>query len=533
MARQRMYLYERGYVDYVSNLRAFGRWLRRSCRDIWGWFWEGPGATVFEWLLRVAVVAGAAWLSYLYIQYENQHGRNPFASIGDLMPILGIFFFAAIVLYGWKAAVHVVARASTGASAAGIILVIAVILLAMAFPVAALYLTVLFVLTALSFTIFLPMRAAEEIWLLYRRIARRCPYNDCGGHGLPIHICSCGTQYDDLLPSFYGIFHHTCRHGRTTVKLPTIDLLGRNKLPRLCRVCKRPLVVSEFGELSEQPIAIVGGPSVGKTVFLRQATHELRQRLNALPGASVKITEGQERILAQDLALLNRGQVVAKTSGDVMEAFGLAVRVPRAKLRALLYLYDAPGEDFLSIRRFGRMQVIQYLTGIVLIADPFSLPAVADYARQLKQQVSPSETPFHDVVSVLIGGVNQMLVRQPTDKCRVPLAVVISKMDAITADILPDVAHWKVGEEPPAAVRNARYRAVLDKLGAGASIRALELKFVEVQYFGCTALGRSPDLRNIARFEPVGVIEPILALSRIDLNMLTASAGRILSRSGT
>jgi hypothetical protein len=423
------------------------------------------------------------------------------------------------VLLGYKPVVHWLTRLVAATTASGLILALAVVMLAVAVVVFSGYLLVLFVLTALSFLVFVPIRLAHGLWLLQRRIAYRCPYDDHGvDAGLPVHICSCGRQYDDLQPSFYGIFYHTCRHSNgEVVKLPTMDWWGRNKLPRLCRGCKRPLVFSSIGELSDRPIAVVGGPSAGKTIFLRQATRQLRDRLGAWPGAKAHIESAEQAdVLEQDLALLDQGQVLAKTSGDVSQAFGLAVRIPK-RLHSLLYIYDAPGEVFLTMERFGRKQVVRYLGGVILLVDPFSLPALADYARRLGSELKPSETPFHDVVSVFINGINQTLMRQAGDKCDVPVAVVVGKADAFPTRDLPFLANLcSAGERSPDGALNARCRAALEQLGEGRSIRALEQKFSRVQYFACSALGRLPDRRNTAPFQPLGVTEPFLWLLGLD-----------------
>ena len=519
MARQRMYLFERAYIDYGTRIRTFGSKLWEICGNIWNWFWRGPGGRALDIILRASVIIVAIILCVLYVRYENSHGRG--FSLSTLGAIVVIFVFASIVLWGWKAPLHFATRLLAGVSASGSILVLSVVAIALALAVFSSYLLLLFALTAFSFVIFLPMRAGQELSLLYRRIAYRCPYDDCSGQGLPIHICSCGQQYTDLLPSFYGIFYHTCRHGTQEVKLPTMDFLGRNKLPRLCGTCKRPLILSSIGELSERPIVVVGGPSAGKTIFLRQATRQLRKHLSTLPSARVHIdSEEQEHALTQDLMQLDQGQVIAKTAGNIMQAFGLAVRIPKKRVNSLLYLYDAPGEHFLTMERFGQKQVLRHLAGIILLVDPFSLPGLSDHAHRLAASLQPSEIPFYNIVSVLINGVNQMLVRRPVDKCDVPLAVVISKADALPWKDLPFLAN--LGPDHPIDLDNSLYstrcREALEKLGEGRSIRALEQKFSNMQYFACSALGRMPNGKNTAPFQPLGVAEPFLWLLRISTN---------------
>jgi len=507
MARRRMYVFERAYVDYVARLRGFIQPTRTVCASVWTSFWSGSGAVVIERLLQVLIVVVSIAFASMYAQYERAHGRG--VTGGTLGVFTIIVLYVSLLLWGWKAPVHFFARLLSAASATAIVLLVAIAAIAVATLVFSPYLLFLVGLTALSVILFLPMRGAQELWLLYRHIAYRCPYDDCLWTGLPIHICSCGDVYPDLLPSFYGIFHHVCRHGGKEVKLPTMDTLGRSKLPRLCGGCKRPLIYSSLGELPEWPIAIVGGASAGKTAFVRQATRRLIEQFNTVSGATVSVDSStQELEQRREMDLMNIGQVPAKTAGDKMLAIGLAVRIPK-RFECLLYLFDAPGEDFATMERFGRKQVMQHIRGVVLLIDAFSLSALSDHTRHTRSAINPSPTSLRAVIANLIHNVDLRLVRRTEDKCEVPLAVVLSKADAFPADDYPFLANLcpRDGIAADDAL-SARCRAALDKLGEGSSIRALEQKFTNVRYFACSALGRIPDLRNTNPFEPVGVTEP-------------------------
>jgi hypothetical protein len=467
--------------------------------------------------VRLAVVAAGLGLGIRYLAYEQEHGQG--VSAWTVLVFCLLSAGTAIVLWEWKVPVHFAARAASAAVAVATVLLLGTVALAMLVAVFATYLLALFTATALSVVAFVPMRTIHAAWLLWRRIYRRCPYDDCGRGGLPIHICTCGERYADLLPSFYGLFHHTCRHADGEVKLPTLDFLGRNRLPRLCRHCQRPLVLSSLGELPEQPVAVVGGPSAGKTVFLRQATRALRDRLAVLPGSQVQVdAAAHERDLASDLQLLDRGQVPAKTGGDVMQALGLAMRLPRPhRLRSLLYLFDAPGEHFASLERFGRKQVVQHLGGIILLVDPFALPPLVEQGRRQAAGLKPSEAPLDHVVGVLLAGVNQLLVHQPAEKCSVPLAVVLAKADALPVAEHSYLAGLSPADGlPPTAGHSGQCREALVRLGGGNSVRALEQKFRTIRYFACSGLGRLPDPKDTRPFRPAGVAEPLLWLLGLD-----------------
>jgi hypothetical protein len=515
MARKRMYIFERAYVDYKSRLSGFISNVRDICSNTWDWFWKGPGAAGIEVILRIAVVITVIILVVLYYQYEKSHGND--FSLGMLLTILLLILFASVILWGWKAPVHFLARLVSGASASGLILALAVLAILLTAVIFLPYLLILFSLTALSLLVFIPMRAAHWLWLVYRRITYRCPYDDCSYSGLPIHICpSCGHQYNDLKPSFYGIFFHICRHGSQKIKLPTMDFLGRKKLARLCGGCKRPLILSSIGELAEQPIVLVGGPGAGKTVFFRQAVRQLLDRLGTVPGSTVRIdSQAQEKELEDDLNLLDHGQLPEKTSKDVVQAFGLEVRIPK-QLRCLLYMFDSPGEHFLTMNRLGRKQVMQHLAGIILLVDPFSLPALSDRTHRIDIEVKPSEIPFQRIVEVLTAGIKMMEFTNPTGQCGIPLAVVLSKTDALPTGDFSFLAGLRHIKGHAVHNPNVDCREAIDKLGGGPSLRVLEQKVTNVRYFASTALGRIPDWRDTRPFQPVGVSEPFLWLLGID-----------------
>jgi len=512
MGRRRMYVYERAYRDYGTCFKSFYQWILRSARSIWNWFWIGAGSKAIEVLLRIGVVASGIGLGFLYVRYEDSQGRG--FSIGMALAFLVIAGYVSLLMYGWKAPVHFTARALSGALGASLAFTAGLAVFIPAMLVFGVYLAGLLLLTALSFLVFLPLRAGQELWLLSRKLGYHCPNDDCNYKGLPIHICECGDKYHDLLPSFHGILHHTCRHEAKYVKLPTLDLLGRSKLTRLCGGCQRPLIHSSIGELEVRPIAVVGGTNAGKTVFLTQAIRQLRERLGSSRGSAVRIdSERQQQFLEQQNALLDNGQVLAKTAGDVMEAIGLAVRAPELHLRCLLHLFDAPGEKFTTMQRLGQMQAMTHLQGIVILVDPFGLPVLADPATMLGQDLNPSGAPVASIVDNIINAVNLLILDNNQDQCSVPVAVVLSKADAFPTDIFPFLADLSAAngdaKVPPA---NLRCRDALIKLGARWTVEKLEQKFTNVRYFACSALGRMPDPHDTRAFQPAGVGEPFLWL---------------------
>ena len=508
--RQRMYLFERAYVDLGAHIRTFGEKLLEQCKSIWPWFWQGPGSKYTEMALRVLVVISGVVFGVMYVNYENAHGRG--FGLSTIFSFALIAGYVSLLMWGWKAPVHISARATSGVCAMGSILVLGSLGILAAIVVFLACLLALMTLTALSFLLFLPMRAGQEIYLLYRHITYRCPYDDCPSDGkkLPIHICECGAEYKDLKPSFYGIFHHTCRHGDEDVKLPTMDILGRNKLQRKCAGCGNPLIHSSIGDAALRSIFMVGGTGSGKTVFLTQAIRNLCDHFGSLPGGKAYVdSKGQKSEIDGLLELLDRGELPAATAVD-REAFGVVVNVPKQFRKSLLYLYDSPGESFQSMDKFSRKRGMRSVAAVVLLVDPFSLKGLTEHRQRLGSALGTTRMPLETIA----GNLAQLLamIRTPgrSGKFDIPLAVVISKADALPTN---DHAYLDGlcptnGETPDTL--NTRCRQAINRMGGGNAIRALEQNFSDVRYFACSALGRMPDAGNRDPFQPIGVTEPFL-----------------------
>jgi hypothetical protein len=471
----------------------------------WRWFWSGKCSRVTEQLVRVgAVVAGVALAAaHLFREFHEV----TFATI-----VVALFdaSFLFIVMLGWKAPIHFAARVVSAVIASTCVCVLMLGLLGSAVALFGTLVLVLFALTLSSLVVFVPLRASQEIWLLGRRIAYRCPYDDCSFGGLPIHVCPCGERYPNLLPSFYGIFHHTCHHDGDNVdqRLPTLDVLGRSKLRRLCGRCRRPLVHSSLGELSEWPIALVGAPGSGKTVLMVQAVRELRKYYGSFARSSVRVdSDAQNAQLSEEAARMDTGQVPAKTAGRGLSALGLAIRAPEApgRPRYLLYLYDAPGEDFASVEQFGQKQTLEHLRGVILLVDPFSLPGLRSASS------AAAETSFLQTARVLVQGMHVTRTPRPDGKFDLPVAVVIGKADVLPAE-RPMLAALRTAGGRNAAQLNGPCRDALRSLGAEPAVRTLEQAFAHVAYFVCSGLGRAPDLRDTTPFQPRGVLEPFIWL---------------------
>lgn len=507
--RRRMYVFERAYADYADRLVSLARGLKKVCGDVWRWFSRGPGAAVIELILRAAIVLSGIVLAILYVRYEVQHGRGFSFSMALSMGF--ILLYVWVLLWGWKAPIHLVAKSVTGITATASVGVLGGLAVCLIFTVFGGYMLGLLLLTALSFLVFLPMRGIHHLWLLWRRITYQCPDFACPSKANPIYVCDCGAVYNDLMPSFYGIFYHTCRHADRDVKLPTMDFMGRNKLTRLCRGCKRQLKSTDVGELEVRPIAVVGGPSAGKSVFLCQAIDQLAGRLGTIAGNKVKLdSQNGSHPITIGINGLKKGRLPAKTAGADVEAYGLALRLQQPKsLRTLLYLFDAPGEMFSTVQRLSHMHGLQNLHSVILLVDPFALDSLRNHAQQQAAALKPSSLSFRDLVPNVISVMRQMKRESRSGRWDIPVAVVVAKADSLPMGDFPFLTNLApVDGRQTAEANHLGCRDALTKLGEGGAVRLLEQHFSNVRYFACSALGRSPASGGNQAFVGRGVVEP-------------------------
>lgn len=360
---------------------------------------------------------------------------------------------------------------------------------------AVLLVAVVVILAPLTF-----LRFSKYIWLLWRRITYKCPTTGCDEHGLPIHRCpDCQTEYDNLWPSFYGLFHHRCDHtDGSHTKLPTFDFLGRSSLPRICcnPDCKTPLD-GDIGKLPEKLILVAGGTSVGKTVYMFSSIRELlegRHVNGKYVNASINSPD-QEALIEREMSLLETGQLPKKTDVD---KDALLLRTNLGKRKNMLYLYDKPGETFKSIDLFGGCREVERLHGLVLLIDPFSLDGLRKEIYRLDDGVRPSDMSLDKVADTISS------IQRFQDARDIPVSVVITKADV-------DLIKQEVGDLGNGGIDSNRCREALIDWGAQNVIRNLETRFdkEKIRFFACSSLGRTPDSTSVP-FKPQGVLEPLI-----------------------
>ena len=354
-------------------------------------------------------------------------------------------------------------------------------------PVYALWQAVIVLAKLLLLVPLFVLFVATRLIQLWRGIFFTCPSRRCSYRGLPEFVCSkCGTGNIKLWPNLIGLFWHPCT--RCNTRLPTLDILGRSRLEKLCGGDSMPLLGRHAGKAPERLVAIVGGPASGKTNYLLMAVHQMTQ------DGAAQIIQGeiddpaQEREFRREWARLETGTAAAKTA-ETPNAFLLYARVRGVKCQ--VYLYDAPGEEFVSIGSMTRQQYFPLLEGFMMLVDPLDFDGTPHGAK-----------PFEQIVASTVATARSSTIAPPSRKLPHRVAVVISKADEkIVRDAIGDVALGAVCPE--------KCREALNGWGARNAIVALEHHFETVEYFACSPLGRAVDPRNREPFSGNGVLEPL------------------------
>jgi hypothetical protein len=356
------------------------------------------------------------------------------------------------------------------------------------------------VLLVLSqFLLLLPLTVLvfmNRFWLLWRRIFYTCPNRECSFRGLPIHVCpKCGKNHKKLWPNRFGLFYHPCDCG---TKLPTLNILGRKRLTRLCAACEIKLS-EDIGRLPEELVALVGGPSVGKTNFLLMSTKRLMESNNGKGIQAEIVVPRQEQELNQGIADLEAGIPPDKTK--VTHTLAYLLRVKRGAGNTLLYYYDAAGEEFSSIKKSGRHENVKHLDGLILLVDPFCLEGLRYEAARGKKGLAASQTPFLNVVSTTIATLRSIRFNG-NQSSSIPLAVVITKADAKSVqEVLGDIKRELPTSE--------QCEEALIKWGARNSLQLIRQNFKTIRFFACSALGRTPREGDHRPFKEHGIWEPL------------------------
>jgi Double-GTPase 2 len=348
---------------------------------------------------------------------------------------------------------------------------------------------------AIAWLVGAPLRLFERVRRGLRGAHFDCPV--CRERfGLPIHRCpGCGAAHTQLVPSKYGVLRRRCSCDQ--MMLPTLQLNGRQNLPAECPN-GHPLG-SAIGMVRTLHVPVSGGASAGKTTFLGAAFMELAELVSAGKLAMDVLPDSQSAFETL-VSGFGSGVLPQKTVDE--RAPALVAEVRGGGSSALLYAYDVAGEAYTETDKMRRDEVYGLTNGVVLLIDPLSLSRVqgdqADEIEAEKEFLKPSSEDPQRVLERLVGVLAEKGV---TDLSKLPLAVVLTKVDAIGIDGAINAL--------PGNRDSQRVRAWLEAHGAGNLVRTASSTFGTINYFRCSALGRTPSGGTDA-FTPRGALAPLL-----------------------
>lgn len=354
----------------------------------------------------------------------------------------------------------------------------------------------------------------------YYRLFFRCP--DCHEQmRIPVYVCpTCATEHTRLWPSPYGVLNHRC--AKCNTKLPTLDFMGRKELVQKCAHCGTPMN-RDVGRLTNLHIPVVGGPSTGKSNFIFMATQAFITDYAEPRDYDVEFSDEKHRLQYDaNVSRLSSGDALVKTTNIVPQAYNLSIKKPRERVGRIVYLYDAAGEAYMVEENTLLQTYYPYAHGIIFIVDPFTIDAFhrenEEEIDRLKDQIRPGSVSIMSTYERMLTMLESTKKVKGQEKFTYPIAVVVTKTDALSLE-------EKIGS--PAAkdlmLQNEAYRfehqaihelvqQFLIGYGMDNFVRDVQMRFKEVGFFSCSALGRIPSEDDHSAFIPLRVLQPLLWL---------------------
>lgn len=309
---------------------------------------------------------------------------------------------------------------------------------------------------------------------------------------------------------------------------------------RFCPECSGKL---EYDYLNTEgrTIALIGASSAGKSTYIGVLVHELRNKVGAaFNGMSLEFVGDQSRQrYEQDFGgpLYRKGlapNMTMRVRRDLLPpALLLTLKFPQPRRfgrasaikPAMMTFFDTAGEDVDRGEDIGRLaRYLDSAEGIILLVDPLQIPGVSASVPGGAGGVGAAEQS--KVVTLLAALLREQRGLPPTKRIKTPLAIALSKTDALNG-MFPEHSPLRRRHEHPGAYDDSDGRHVHDEVRAwlqhwhGAEFdNIVANNFSDYRYFGLSALGTPPDGRTLsaAGVHPLRVEDPLLwLLARFNL----------------
>ncbi|MEU5883575.1 hypothetical protein [Spirillospora sp. NPDC047279] len=291
---------------------------------------------------------------------------------------------------------------------------------------------------------------------------------------------------------------------------------GQDTGSRVCPECHNPLP-SAYCDSPGRIVALVGAKNAGKSTYIAVLLHELMNRVGTELDASLvacddRTIERYKRDFARPL--LEERRLLPTTASAatgpreplvyLLTRSRAGGRFARSRTRnesLALVLFDTAGEDLRSREvRDLHLRYLEAADAIIFLVDPLELPGaraeVADEPRD-----APSDDPDSEPINIIARVTEALRDRngtRPGDRLRVPVAVALTKIDALRPGLLRQSAlHRSRGgagvlDLDDREAVDEQVRAMLHDWQAGRLDLYLRQQYAEYALFGLSALGGVP-----------------------------------------
>lgn len=326
-------------------------------------------------------------------------------------------------------------------------------------------------------------------------------------------------------------------------KLKNCPICGDDKPHYICPHChnKLPYDMVEYGT---DIIPIIGGPSVGKTIFTVALINQLNKygykfklvsTIQSLFGnASEEFSEMEETLFKEHQLL---GKTAARSDGKCIPWFIRVESKRRNSRPTYLIFYDIAGEQFVDAKTMEHMaRPIYHASGAIVLLDTLEIPMVQRVRKQAgiidQERHFSIEKTFNALVELASENKKQKVMND------MPIAFTFSKVDAVytfrsSLGALGEAVDLRQNSNFTSTryglnnYRQAEFDAFLrevDQMDAGfrVALRECELEQLignnnwsedNIRIFGISSLGQEPEVDGSIRTEqitPYRVLDPLI-----------------------
>ena len=113
----------------------------------------------------------------------------------------------------------------------------------------------------------------------------------------------------------------------------------------------------------------------------------------------------------------------------------MKIEVPGVRVPKLLFMYDAAGETFSTDAYTGLQAYYKYVRGIIFVVDPCAISVYSRHHQSeiapIRDSLGPSDLDIEEVCNRMLRAVEMYRVERISGRYAVPLAVVMTKVDAL------------------------------------------------------------------------------------------------------